>query len=100
LRGKDIGGVWLENVYPGVACDIPAPCFAFLFEDNPDWSEYYVGGKEINAYVQKVAKKYQVPKLVKFQHPVREATWHEAEGKWRLRIYDLENDKVGLSNFP
>ncbi|KAF2801808.1 FAD/NAD(P)-binding domain-containing protein [Mytilinidion resinicola] len=93
-KNADIGGVWLENRYPGVACDIPAPCFAFLFEDNPDWSEYYAGGKEINAYVQRVATKYSVRKLMKFQHPVQEAIWHEDEGKWRLKIHDVQNDKM------
>lgn len=81
-----------------MACDIPGPCFAFLFEDNADWSEYYAGGKEINAYVQRVAQKYGVREMMKFKHPVQEAVWHESEGKWRLKIHDAQNDKV--SGFP
>lgn len=90
----EVGGVWLENTYPGVACDIPAPCFAFLFEDNPDWSSYYAGGKEINDYIRNVATKYQVRRFIKFRHLVTHAEWAEDEGKWHLRIYDQANDRV------
>lgn len=29
---NDIGGTWLVNTYPGVACDVPAHLYAFPFE--------------------------------------------------------------------
>ena len=29
---EDIGGTWLVNTYPGVACDVPAHVYAFPFE--------------------------------------------------------------------
>lgn len=29
---EDIGGTWLVNTYPGVACDVPAHLYAFPFE--------------------------------------------------------------------
>lgn len=32
---KDIGGTWLVNTYPGVACDVPAHVYAFPFEVSP-----------------------------------------------------------------
>lgn len=76
-----------------MACDIPAPCFAFLFEDNHEWSSYYAGGKEINAYLQKVATKYQLQKHVKFNHWVEHAVWDEDAGKWMLSIHDRQTDK-------
>ena len=28
----DIGGTWLVNTYPGVACDVPAHVYSFPFE--------------------------------------------------------------------
>ena len=73
----DIGGVWLENRYPGVACDVPAPCFAFLFENNPSWSQYYASGQEIHAYISSVAEKYQVRQHMKLKHTVKHAQWDE-----------------------
>lgn len=32
---EDIGGTWLVNTYPGVACDVPAHVYAFPFEVRP-----------------------------------------------------------------
>lgn len=95
-HSSDVGGVWLENRYPGVACDIPAPCFAFLFENNPGWSSYYAGGEEINQYIQKVATKYQVGRYMKFGHLVTHAKWNEEEGKWYLKIHDQANNQVRI----
>jgi cation diffusion facilitator CzcD-associated flavoprotein CzcO len=67
-----------------------------LFEDNPNWSQYYAGGKEINEYVQRVADKYQTRQYMKFRHPVRQARWDEDKGTWTLTIHDEVNDMVGL----
>ncbi|PGH28270.1 hypothetical protein AJ80_00161 [Polytolypa hystricis UAMH7299] len=93
-KNHDVGGVWLENRYPGVACDVPAPCFAFLFENNPEWSSYYAGGKEINDYITRVADKYQTRKYMKFNHHVEHAQWDEAKGTWNLRILNKSSNEV------
>lgn len=92
----DIGGVWLENRYPGVACDIPAPCFQFLFENNPTWSKYYAEGKEIVNYIQRTADKYNARKYMKFNHLVTGAYWQEDEGKWLVTIKDMKAERVSV----
>ncbi|KAB5551065.1 hypothetical protein GE09DRAFT_1000878, partial [Coniochaeta sp. 2T2.1] len=93
-KNHDVGGVWLENRYPGVACDVPAPCFAFLFEDNPDWSSYYASGQEINSYIAKVAEKYKTRQYMKFNHLVKGAEWDEDRGLWKVKIHDKNTDKM------
>lgn len=93
---QDIGGVWLENKYPGVACDIPAPCFQFLFENNPNWSNYYASGSEICSYVQGVAEKFNARKYMKFNHRITNAEWKEEEGKWHIMVKDLTADQVRI----
>lgn len=37
-KNKDVGGTWLENQYPGCACDIPAHGYTYSWEGNPNWS--------------------------------------------------------------
>lgn len=37
-KNQDVGGTWLENRYPGCACDIPAHGYTFSWEGNPKWS--------------------------------------------------------------
>ena len=44
---EELGGTWLVNTYPGVACDVPAHIYSFPFEPNPEWSAFYASGGEI-----------------------------------------------------
>ena len=41
-KNHDVGGTWLENRYPGCACDIPAHAYTYSWEGNPDWSRLSV----------------------------------------------------------
>lgn len=38
-KNHDVGGTWLENRYPGCACDIPAHGYTYSWEGNPNWSK-------------------------------------------------------------
>lgn len=40
-RNEDVGGTWLENRYPGCACDIPAHAYTYSWEGNPEWSRLF-----------------------------------------------------------
>ncbi|KAL6355855.1 hypothetical protein LRP88_09438 [Fusarium phalaenopsidis] len=39
-KDEDVGGTWLENRYPGCACDIPSHSYTFSWEGNPDWTRF------------------------------------------------------------
>ncbi|KAJ5970738.1 uncharacterized protein N7479_000656 [Penicillium vulpinum] len=85
-KNDDLGGTWLENRYPGCACDVPGHAYTYTFEPNPDYSKYYVGSPEIHAYLKAVAKKYDVEKYIQYNHSITEAVWNEADGVWDLEI--------------
>ena len=57
-RADDIGGTWRDNVYPGVACDVPVLAYEYSFEPNPDWSQFYAPGDEIQAYALRCVEKF------------------------------------------
>ncbi|WIB62519.1 NAD(P)/FAD-dependent oxidoreductase [Curtobacterium sp. MCBD17_040] len=76
-RADDVGGTWRDNVYPGVACDIPARLYAFSFRPNPDWSRRFAPGAEIQAYLQGVARAEGVTPHVRFGTELLDARWHE-----------------------
>ncbi|KAF5981982.1 monooxygenase [Fusarium bulbicola] len=59
-KNDDIGGTWLVNKYPGVACDVPAHIYTFPFEPNPSWSQFYATGSEIWRYIKKTSDKYRL----------------------------------------
>ncbi len=38
-KSSKLGGTWAENVYPGVACDVPSHLYSFSFFANPRYSQ-------------------------------------------------------------
>jgi len=85
-RNADLGGTWLENRYPGCQCDIPAHNYAYSFEPNPEWPNYYATAVQIYEYMKKTASKYKADQYMKFSHEIKSAIWNEADAKWKLKI--------------
>ncbi|KIX08858.1 uncharacterized protein Z518_03515 [Rhinocladiella mackenziei CBS 650.93] len=90
-KNSEVGGTWLENTYPGVACDIPAHIYTFTFDPKPDWSQYYASGEEIEKYFKGFAEKHSCYKYITFETKVVQAEWDDSEGIWKLT---LENQKT------
>ncbi|EWG44738.1 hypothetical protein FVEG_05733 [Fusarium verticillioides 7600] len=63
-KNDNIGGTWLVNKYPGVACDVPAHIYTFPFEPNPSWSQFYA------------------------------TVWDDDTSKWRLEIKQGHNHDI------
>ncbi|MDA0172002.1 NAD(P)/FAD-dependent oxidoreductase [Solirubrobacter taibaiensis] len=59
-KAERLGGVWHHNTYPGAACDIPSHLYEFSFALNPRWSRRYAPQEEIQAYIEAVAKPFDV----------------------------------------
>ncbi|KAI5783409.1 hypothetical protein FPQ18DRAFT_282754 [Pyronema domesticum] len=91
-KNSEIGGTWFENIYPGVGCDIPSNSYSLPFEPNPQWSKFYVGGAEIQEYLQRAADKWNLKKNVAFNSRLFEAVWDEASAQWQLKIE--QNGKI------
>jgi cation diffusion facilitator CzcD-associated flavoprotein CzcO len=100
---KEMGGTWLVNSYPGVQCDVPSHIYvsngqidqselllmliqAFPFDPNPNWSRFYSSGAEIQEYILRIAKKWNLDRDVKLNHWVRETRWMDDRGQWRVTI--------------
>jgi heterodisulfide reductase subunit A-like polyferredoxin len=98
-KNHDVSGTWLENVYPGVRCDIPAHVYQSTISPNTQWSEVFAAGGEIRNYWQSVAKKHDVYKYLKLRHRVDEATWNDTKSKWALSVYDLNTDSSSSQEF-
>ena len=55
-RANDVGGTWRDNHYPGVACDVPSHLYSFSFRANPNWSQVFSPGSEIQQYLRDCAR--------------------------------------------
>jgi cation diffusion facilitator CzcD-associated flavoprotein CzcO len=85
-RADAIGGVWRDNVYPGCACDIPAPLYSFSFAPNPDWSRRFPPRTEILDYLRRCVAEFGLTEAVRIGAEVTEARW--VDGAWRIACAD------------
>ncbi|KAL2162499.1 hypothetical protein VTH06DRAFT_7413 [Thermothelomyces fergusii] len=97
-KNHDFGGTWLENVYPGVRCDIPSHVYQSTFEPKRDWTDQFSPGAEIRDYWQEVARKHDVYRLARFRHRVEAADWDADGGVWRLTVRDLGADETTVES--
>ena len=84
-KGHDVGGTWRDNTYPGAACDVPSQLYSYSFAPNPDWSMSFSPQPEIQAYIQRVAKRSGTLDRFVFDTSVDEARWDEASQRWVVR---------------
>jgi len=93
-KNPDIGGTWLENRYPGAACDIPSVNYQFSWKIKL-WSHFYSYSPEIWRYLKDIEEENDfISKYIKLKHQIEHAEWSESAGVWKLRVKDLTSGKV------
>ncbi|KAI8626291.1 flavin-binding monooxygenase [Xylariaceae sp. FL1651] len=93
-KNEGVGGTWWVNRYPGVACDVPAHSYQYLFNPNPNWSSFYAPGSEICAYLRDTAEKYGVMRFVKLSHEVLSCVWDNEVKKWILEVQRTDTQET------
>ncbi|KAG2224603.1 hypothetical protein INT45_003743 [Circinella minor] len=92
----DVGGTWEANRYPGAECDIPSHLYSFSFDLSPSWSKHYSNQAEIHAYLQNVAKKYNLYERIRFQTEVVRVEWIESKNQWFIQWRNVkDHEKTG-----
>ena len=101
-RADDIGGTWRDNIYPGCACDVPANLYSFSFAPNPQWSHIYARQPEIWTYLRRCVRRFGLQDHIHFGHEVRNASWDDEQGQWRIDTTggELTADILALGNGP
>lgn len=85
-KHAQLGGTWRDNTYPGAGCDVPSHLYSFSFAPNPDWSRTYARQSEILAYMEAVADRFDIRRLIRFNTEVAEARFDDDRGLWRIEI--------------
>jgi cation diffusion facilitator CzcD-associated flavoprotein CzcO len=83
-RAEDVGGVWRDTVYPGCACDVPAPLYSIARRPNPNWSSNFAGQREILSYLRTIATRDGLLEHIRFGTEIVSAQFSSATGQWRL----------------
>ncbi|ORY04951.1 hypothetical protein BCR34DRAFT_491184 [Clohesyomyces aquaticus] len=85
-KNADIGGTWLENRYPGCACDVPSHAYTYNFALNPDWPRYMSYAPDIHKYLHKVVDTFDLRKYITLNTEVVRAEWQDESGKWKITL--------------
>lgn len=83
-KNDAIGGVWLDNRYPGVGVDTHSKYYSMSFAINPDWTNSYPEGGEFRDYLERVARKNGVYDRFTFGAEVQRLEWLEAQSCWEI----------------
>jgi len=81
--GKDLGGIWHWNCYPGARVDSHIPLYEYSIEKvwkNWTWSEKYPGYEELRQYFKHVDKTLDISKDVAFDTRVVDAQFDQETG--------------------
>jgi cation diffusion facilitator CzcD-associated flavoprotein CzcO/acetyl esterase/lipase len=95
-KADGIGGVWRDNTYPGLTCDIPSHLYSFSFEPNPDWSRTYSPQPEILDYLERCVAKHGLDRKIRLETEVTRADRDSQTGGWVLTTADGERAQFDL----
>lgn len=96
-KGRDVGGTWRDNTYPGAACDVPSQLYSYSFAPNPDWTMSYSPQPEIQAYLKRVADRSGTLDRFVFETRFEEAAWDADARRWRSRLRGPDGERTVTS---
>jgi cation diffusion facilitator CzcD-associated flavoprotein CzcO len=67
-------------------CDVPAHIYTLLDIPNTEWPAFYATGSEIQEYLTKITKEYNLDRDVVYSSTVNSAIWNEEDGLWHLEV--------------
>ncbi|WVR07069.1 hypothetical protein IAU60_004108 [Kwoniella sp. DSM 27419] len=97
-KNKDVGGTWLENRYPGVACDTNSHGYAFTYRLKADWSAVFSPGGEIEDYMRDVVQHFGLAKYFKLNHSVKGARWEPKTAKWHVTVQEGDDPSTEFTD--
>ncbi len=96
-KDDDLGGTWLENVYPGCGVDTPGHLYTFSFAPNPEITRYFAKRDEVQDYIQRLASEFDLRPFIRFNTEVRQARYQNADGNWHIDIRAADGSAESLT---
>ena len=88
-EGKDIGGTWYWNTYPGARCDSESFTYGFTFSEkifkNWTWKERYPKQNVILKYLKYFSNELKLKKNIVFNEKVISAKYIEKNNLWKVQ---------------
>ncbi|EHB58853.1 4-hydroxyacetophenone monooxygenase [Mycolicibacterium rhodesiae JS60] len=88
-KNAEVGGVWLENTYPGAGVDTPSHLYSYSFAPG-DWPHYFASRDEVQDYLARVTDDFALRKHIRFESEVLRADFDEAQQVWTVQVRDRD----------
>jgi 4-hydroxyacetophenone monooxygenase len=85
-RNDDVGGVWLENTYPGCRLDTSNFNYSYSFFQKGDWPQQFSLQGTILDYFKRVAKDLDIRPNIRFGTEVRRLAFDEPTATWTITV--------------
>ena len=85
-RQAEIGGVWVENHYPGARLDTSNFCYSYSFAQDAGWRHFFSPRDEVQRYFQELAAKRGLLRHIQLSTEVQAMRYDEAQCLWHLDI--------------
>ncbi len=85
-KNTGVGGAWFENSYPGCRVDVASHFYSYSFERNNEFSQYYTGQPELQAYFRKTMEDHGIGDRVRWNTEVARAVWDDATARWSVTL--------------
>lgn len=86
-KNATVGGVWLENRYPGAGVDTPNHLYSFSFA-RYDWPMYFALRDDLHGYLEHVAEAEGLRPFIRFNTRVERAEYDDARQRWSVTTVD------------
>src|SRR6516164_7976374 len=85
-EGAGVGGTWHWNRYPGCRFDSESETYGYSFSKNLlqewDWKEHFSGQPENERYLNYVADRFDLRRLIQFNSHVISAVYDAPTNRW------------------
>jgi cation diffusion facilitator CzcD-associated flavoprotein CzcO len=86
-RADDIGGIWRDNSYPGLCCDVPSHLYSFSFRPWR-WSRRFPPREEILGYLHGLVAEHDLGQHLRLGNGVVAAEFDADQAIWNLTLDD------------
>jgi cation diffusion facilitator CzcD-associated flavoprotein CzcO len=86
-RANDLGGIWRDNSYPGLSCDVPSQLYSFSFRPWR-WSRRFPPREEILAYLRMLVAENGLAPHFRFGCGVAAAEFDDSNAVWNVALDD------------
>ncbi|KAK5997934.1 Baeyer-Villiger monooxygenase [Cladobotryum mycophilum] len=93
-RNHALGGTWYDNNYPGCAVDIPGFIYQLSYAPEPNFSRCFPSRAEMNAYLGRVADRFDIHKHVQYNMSWINGIWNEDRKTWTVELQNVNTGET------